>query len=59
MAHCQAQVSYGTHTVLLNQDIFRLEVAVSDAWLTCERTQNTSLHLHGLSRNSTRYVGCE
>ncbi len=53
VADCQAEVSYGTHAVLLNQDIFRLEVTVSNAGLTCRRTDDTSLHLHQeLSRDS-------
>ena len=57
MADCQAEVSYGTHAVLLNQDIFRLEVTVSDPRLTCRRTDNTSLYLHQeLSRNSARWL---
>lgn len=54
MADCQAKVSYSTHAVLLDQDIFRLEVTVSNARLTCRRTDDTSLHLHQeLSRDST------
>lgn len=46
MADCQAKVSDGAHAVLLNQDILRLEVTMSNARLTCTRTENTSLHLH-------------
>lgn len=42
VADGQAEVSDGTHAVLLHQDIFRLEVPVSDARLTCRRTDNTS-----------------
>lgn len=54
VADSQAEVSYGTHAVLLDQDIFRLEVTVSNARLTCGRTDNTSLYLHqDLSRNRT------
>lgn len=53
MADCQAEVSNGAHAVLLNQDILRLEVTMSNARLTCKRTDNTSLNLHQqLSRNS-------
>lgn len=35
VADCQAEVGDGTHEVLLNQDILRLEVTVSNARLTC------------------------
>ena len=53
VADCQAEVSYSTHAILLDQDIFRLEVTVSNARFTCRRPDNTSLYLHQeLSRNS-------
>lgn len=46
MADCQTKVSYSTRAVLLNQNIFGLEVTVSNARFTCTRTNTTALHLH-------------
>lgn len=46
MADSQTKVSYSTCAVLLNQNIFGLEVTVSNARFTCTRTNTTALHLH-------------
>lgn len=46
MADCQSEVSDRARAVLLNKDIFRLEVTVSNAWLTCRGKDNNSLCLH-------------
>lgn len=46
MADSQTKVSYSTCAVLLNQNIFGLEVTVSNARFTCTRTNTTALHVH-------------
>lgn len=52
MANCQTKVSYGAHTVLLNQYIFRLEVPMSDARFTFRRIHQNN----GMNRLTSKKI---